>query len=196
MRNAHEAGVGQFVVTTGVLKVINTSLLQSAWASPGLLTKALELDGSADDLGKQLGMQIIRDLPTHPQAFHYGFDAEGNSIGASWMTLDPSNLILPIFDLTLKYGLHLGRWSLLGIKDAAGDEGPQDDAELSTLMAADWMAAAEARISTPLALFAELLAPAARRLIGRPRAYYGVTPILIFREVAVASAIQDPVATK
>ena len=186
VRNMHHAGLGQFVLVSGDLKVVDTALLKSAWNSPLLVAKMTTPTEEVDAETNEFSLQLIQNLPHNPQAYFYAYDEHGEFVGGSWMTLDPGNMIVPAADLTLKYGYSLGYWSMLGIKDAAVDDGPQQDPELMELMADGWQKAAAARHSTPMALLAELFTPMARAAMGRPSPYYGMTPILIFREVSAA----------
>ena len=88
-----------------------------------------------------------------------------------WCCLQNDGMTTPADDLLLKHGIAVrGEWSLLGILDAVPDsEAPADDLppaagdNVATLMRA--------------------LAPFARQLLGRPPGHYGVTPLLIFREI-------------
>jgi hypothetical protein len=189
--NVHVANVGQFVLATGPLKVLNVKLLESIWGTSAasqmnaLNTAALSAQEQVNNL---LGLEIIQRMPHMIQA---QLLAQQEPASLSWMALDEDNLIVPASTLMMKYGPWIGGdWSVLAIKDAELDNGPVIDAELGGLMGGDWEAAADARSSTPFALLAEMIAPIARRMMGRPAGFYGLTPVLIFREV---NAAQGPV---
>lgn len=119
-------------------------------------------------------------------------ESVGNNI---WMTLDPAAMVVPAEDLLLKYGLSVsGRWKMLAIKDASADEGAEIDFGLmSSIHALNYGEVAEARGTTTIALFSEVYSPFARKLLGRPGAFHGVTPILIFREIGPAPMSTDRV---
>ena len=74
-------------------------------------------------------------------------------------------------DLLLKHGVAVrGEWSLLGILDATPD---------SEVTAEGQSLGSESNVATLL----RALAPIARQMLGRPPGHYGVTPLLIFREI-------------
>ncbi len=86
----------------------------------------------------------------------------------------------------MKYGDRVpGTWNMIAIKDAPVDGGPIVNTALAAQTATKgWATVADENHSTVLAMFAEFLSPIARKAMGRPGAYFGVTPIMIFREIA------------
>lgn len=96
---------------------------------------------------------------------------------AVWATASEDSIVGAMPDLVLKHGAKVaGQWSMLGILDALPFE---EDQMLSgmeiirTGMTTDGIAKA-----------ALGLAPAIRQMLGRPLLSYGMTPLLVFREVA------------
>jgi hypothetical protein len=81
--------------------------------------------------------------------------------------------------LLLKHGVGIeGTWSMLGVLDALPISGFDEmKADLSQVTAAESLGA--------LGLLLGKLGPAIRRMLGRPDGSYGITPLLIFREVSI-----------
>ena len=74
------------------------------------------------------------------------------------------------------HGINIaGKWSLLGILDAVPDEGAKNSFPTNDMT--------PAFVERGLIPIVESLAPVTRFLLGRPNNYFGVTPMLIFREV-------------
>ena len=187
-RDMRSARVGQLVLLAGGLKLLDLRILKSVWDVP-LLTKTFvgtaagrtqaEIDDSA------LTLEFVKGMPHTVQAqIHCSPEGEVPA-SLSWMILDPSGLVIPPSDILMKYGQHVpGLWSLLAIKDADPDVvAPVDEQLKQELATGSWTTAAAKRYTTPLSLIADTLAPRARAAMGRPGAYFGVTPIMIFREV-------------
>lgn len=182
-RSMHDAGIGQFVLLTGSLKCVNLKALAGMWGSDALLKSFVDQEGNAK-LDQVLGAQLIQALPHGVQAH---FMTRGDNPSVSWMELDDANLIIPASSLMVKYGTWLtGEWTVFGIKDAIPDAGPVIDVELEAEIASDVGQAAASRHQSPFGVMAEALAPRARLLMGRPGPFYGLTPILVFREVKAA----------
>ena len=132
-----------------------------------------------------LALEFVKVMPHTVQA-EIRCPPEGDrKFSAAWMTLDPSAMVVAPDDILMKYGHKVpGPWKMLAIKDASLDDGAAPDAGLVQLLSTkNFEQVAEERHTTSLALIAEFCAPLARRAMGRPRLFYGVTPIMIFREV-------------
>ena len=80
-------------------------------------------------------------------------------------------------DLLLKHGSIIqGEWAIVGVLDAMPDGGaPAEgyDAEFASLLGGSVIGTAAAH-----------LGPVARNMLGRPAGSYGMTPLLIFREIS------------
>jgi hypothetical protein len=164
-RDITKASIGQFVLTRGELDVVNLGTLHAAWTENPirkLITSGVR--GKEPRAQMEAGFSFIRMLPHSIQAVLRGEITV-------WCCLRSDGMTTPVDDLLLKHGVAVsGKWSLLGILDAVPDPGapaveppigPEDS--MATLMRA--------------------LAPLARQVLGRPPGHYGVTPLLILREI-------------
>src|SRR5262249_51515967 len=137
----------------------------------------------ADD--SALTLEFAKGMPHTVQAQIHCLQQGELPASFSWMILDPAGLVIPPGDILMKYGQHVpGLWSLLAIKDADPDiVAPVDEQLKQDLASGSWTTAALKRHTTPFSLIADTLAPRARAVMGRPGAYFGVTPIMIFQEI-------------
>lgn len=195
-RNLEPSETGQLVLITGSLTIHDLQMLSGMWqmqAVQKLIAQAIpELPKSkkgrsetpeyreAVRLAKQAreeyeaSSQLFTELiPTLPHATQVQItDDAGDRV---WCTVDASGLAMPASDIALKHGLSVpGRWAMLGILDAL----PENVDE-------------EIRQQTPdgsemLAKLYESMVPMLRTMLGRPKDAYGVTPLMIFREVIAA----------
>lgn len=105
--------------------------------------------------------------------------------GAGWATLSQEHLVGSSSDLILKHGSIVpGRWHMLGILDAQPDQGGQADMEANS--AINFADPARLGKSSWVGLMAGIMSPLVRVLLGRSGAHFGVTPLLIFRQVGHA----------
>ena len=187
-RDIAAARIGQFVLVSGELEVLNLAMLRVAWEDE-TIKRLMEQEGedclSAPNRQQRRAQQrnsgkkqdqvtqfdvaiaLLRILPHAIQARLQG-DAD------VWCNLTDAGLVVSADDLLLKHGIRLaGTWNLLGILDALPDAG--DTAELK--------ATDHGAIGTVGDLLTAL-APIGRMLLGRPPRAYGLTPLLVFREVS------------
>lgn len=170
-RDVYAARIGQFVLFTGELKIADIAMLKGAWTLPTFRQAA------------GIGPTPSRPHKGPPNNVEFAFEMLGilpHSIQASvtsasasaWATLQEDCLATTPGNLLLKHGLVIsGEWSMLGIVDAQPDlvlNDQETDFEGGVQMAAKLM---------------ELFAPIARNLLGRPTDAFGITPLMIFREV-------------
>jgi hypothetical protein len=98
--------------------------------------------------------------------------------GSAWCTLREESLVVSATDVLLKHGVSIpGSWKLLGVLDAFPIS-QETDAEY---------AAAQLKAAKCLGTFGEMignLAPGIAKLLGRPPDSFGMTPLLIFREIS------------
>lgn len=193
-RDVHAARLGQFVLATGSLIVLDVTMLKTAWDKPTVKRRILQgAEGntlpakpkgkgrhgpqSQEKLDAQLLIELLTVFPHSIQAHLIGDDF------SAWYSLAESSLVGMSSDLVLKHGaLVPGEWNVLGIMDARPDpRDPADDDEAG-LTAFDLAVADSA--GTAIGNVAARIAPIARQLLGRPRQSYGMTPLLIFREVS------------
>jgi hypothetical protein len=95
-----------------------------------------------------------------------------------WSSLAENGLMVPASDLMLKHGIAIsGLWSMVGVIDALPDDINGESAHQT----------AQADAAKSLGFTGETiggLAPAIRGMLGRPKDAFGMTPLLIFREVS------------
>jgi hypothetical protein len=165
------ARIGQIVLTEGDLHIFDLPLLQRMFSEPRLMTDFLHsLQNANQERGprkkkppvdpKLLG--IMKVLPLQVQATIHMDDGTG-----IWATLSEEGLLQSPTDLFLKYGSTVqGRWSMLGTMDVRpGDDVSAIAGEVSNV--ADLMRSFD-NLSVSL---------------GRPRSKFGLTPLIIFREI-------------
>ena len=168
-RDVTQASIGQFVLAQGELDIVNLGTLHAAWAENPirkLITSGVR--GKEPRAQMEAGFSFIRMLPHSIQAVLRGEIAV-------WCCLQSGGMTTPVDDLLLKHGVAVhGRWSLLGILDAVPDSG---------VLADDPPVGPEDSMATLM----RALAPLARQVLGRPPSHYGVTPLLILREIGQAA---------
>ncbi len=199
-RDMRQAHIGQFVLASGPLTVMDLTLWKGLWSLP---TVRRVLTESASELSqensgssaisqnrserrhaaKKTNVNTRQKTPIENQ-FEAAFEIIGmlphtvqarlrDDTGASvWCSLREDDLVVSASDLTLKHGATVsGRWNMLGVLDATP--------EPSTLLD-------NAGALTGASAFGELmlhLTPAIRGILGRPQSDYGMTPLMIFREI-------------
>jgi hypothetical protein len=191
-RDLWVASIGQLVLLSGNLQILDLRVPKAAWEVPMLAAK-FGIGDTAQMTRAQieensLGMEIIKLFPHTIQARLVCSTVDDIRGSASWMTLNPDAMVVPPEDIILKYGHWIpGEWKALAIKDADFDAGPNIDKELeNSIRTQGWEKTATERHSTGMSMLAEILAPYGRKVLGRPGAFFGVTPIMIFREVLSA----------
>lgn len=194
-RSLNKARIGQIVLFTGDLAVFDLGLLRSMWSLP-TVKKAIISGASENDTpvgnraerrrekksnnGQQvneaeLAVELLSVLPHSIQA---AVSTDSDSV---WSTLRDECLVVPPADLFMKHGLAInGSWSVVGILDAL----PEDFTdELEAQEHAIRQISAGLRLGAMGAQMAPFLVPSVRPLLGRPAMSFGITPLLIFREV-------------
>ncbi|QBX34587.1 hypothetical protein E4191_07590 [Paracoccus liaowanqingii] len=194
-RDVSSASVGQIVLCQGSLSVKNLQLLTSIWSSPS--AKKMMADGikqnSVPPLGRNAqkdptikamhdaavlaaqnmrhGLELFMDLiPTFPHTVQATISGDKDV----WCSLLPEGLTFDPSNITLKFSEHLpGTWSAIGILDALPDEQPD-----SGIKQVDYMNGAA------MAKLGDTIAPMIRMFLGRPYEAYGITPLLVFREIS------------
>ncbi|MCQ8873602.1 hypothetical protein NP945_17350 [Mesorhizobium sp. LMG17149] len=181
-RDMTTAGIGQFVITTGSLSISDLQLIEKIWGLP-TVQKAMEAgnpqpknnaerrrmenDVNSPQHALKLFQDLIGVLPHTTQA-----TLTGNV--ETWCSLSQSAMSVSSSDIILKHGIQIpGEWNILGVLDARPDE-PAAEAPTPDLGDPEEMAAK----------LMSIIAPMARLFLGRPPRSYGVTPLLIFREIS------------
>jgi hypothetical protein len=194
-RQISTARIGQFVLIKGSLSVLDFSTLKVAWKSPSIramMSKAPEpLAQNATGADRRarkeavenqertlsLSIDVLESMPHTVQA---------TVISGSdhvWSTLWPEGLVAQSSDILLKHGFDVGgEWAVLGIVDAVPDDSTVPDVPAG--YAAINVKSVNAAAGTILGAMVATLAPIARTMLGRPSNAYGITPLLIFREVS------------
>lgn len=199
-RDVSKARIGQFALVTGSLIVSDMAMLQSLWGLPAIkqaLAKAIkdaedaEGDSSTEAVNRQqrraaqkkkeatpaipLDLQVTMEvLPHMPHSAHLHIVTDDLAV---WAPASEHSLVTPVSDLVLKHGAKVaGQWSMLGILDAL----PWETDEMMTPLEM----IRTGMMSENIAKAALSLAPTIKQAIGRPILSYGMTPLLVFREVA------------
>lgn len=194
VENVTGARFGQLLHAKGQLGVMDITMLRAAWDVKTIQTQiksGMHAGGGksqhtaaakaekrkADELADFM-IDMLKIMPHAVQAFFA--TPTGERI---WGTLTAENLVTQPGDLALKHGIMIpGEWSIVAIVDAlptpevADDdfEGRAQQAVIETISLLG---------GSPISQVALHVAPAAKLLLGRPNSAYGVTPLLIFREV-------------
>ena len=173
------AGMGQIIQISGALSIVDTSILKTMIQSP-VIKKMFQVEESAPSGPRQAkerarqgptpvdtGMAIMEVLPHVIQARM----ATGNSV--FWSSLLGTGLTVSPGDLLLKHGLHIGgTWNVVGVLDALPDDITASGPVVSDEDLGAYITALSAMV------------PTIRPMLGRQPHAYGITPLLIFREVS------------
>ena len=182
VRDLSKAGIGQFVLTSGSVSIVDLMMLKEAWnlkevkqlanigarsAQTGQSRQERRLADKASNLGPSQTIDFMFGLlKLMPHGMQAQISAPPHNI---WSALNATGFITPPSDLSLNHGSHLpGIWNVVGILDALPGEGKAgpSDAEHSLV----------GNLTTTIQ-------PLVRQMLGRPVGSFGVTPLLIFREV-------------
>lgn len=188
--DAHTARVGQLVLLTGSLKIINTKLVEKMMTTSAV---AAQFKRNLQKLPKEeaekqkLQLEVVKLFPHVTQAHFYAQHKDNRLVSASWLALDETSLVIPPEHLLLNHGSWIaGDWTTLAIKTAGLDMGGALPEDLQKKIGEDIEAAAREQHTTVIGMMAEALAPIARSMMGRPGGYFGLTPIMIFRQIVIA----------
>jgi hypothetical protein len=113
--------------------------------------------------------EMIEVMKAMPRVIHAHFLAPDT--GLLWSSLEPGGLMIPRDDLTLKHGGTIsGRWQALYVLDTDADDGAPPDTE-------NW---SSGDVGNGLLLTMHAL----KTFLGRPSTWLGITPLMIFRDIA------------
>lgn len=194
-RDVSSAAVGQIVLCQGSLSVKNLQLLMSIWSSPmakkmmsdgmkqnsipplpkadrgNLARQALRAAAIAEAETMKNGMNLFMDLvPTLPHTVQATISGDEDV----WCSLLPEGLTFDPTDISLKFSDTIpGTWSAIGILDALPDAQPSGE-----IRKVDYLSGAA------MAKLGDAMAPMIRTFLGRPYEAYGITPLLVFREIS------------
>lgn len=197
VRGLDNARIGQLVLITGDLTVFNLALFKELWPLPSVRSAILRAAQASNEPAAgtpnrnerrrqerqkassgeppspiEVGLELLNVLPHGMLAVvrHGSLDV--------WSSLREADMVVAPSDLLLNHGVRIaGSWAMLGILDALPDD-PASETEnvLSQITSAISLGSLGAVIGQ--------LAPQIRAMLGRPAAAYGMTPLLIFREVS------------
>ncbi|MFB9969348.1 hypothetical protein ACFFMP_04505 [Pseudoroseomonas cervicalis] len=187
-RDPWAAELGNVVLVSGSVVLADLSMMKTVWEksavraaimagqpTPNLESRAVR---KAVNAGRPLNeadlmLQLLPMLPHSPQARILGKDA------SLWCTLEEEAIVGRASDLILKYGaLVSGEWSVVGILDARPydpEHLTEDGKPLVELLASV--------VATPIGQMAVRLGTIAQASLGRPPEAFGITPLMIFREL-------------
>jgi len=160
------AGLGSTVLTNCHLRLIDFATMDKVW-EPAM--KAASTTQSAQQIPPESISSIVEALKAVPHTIHAHFLTNEAIL---WSSLEPANLTIPTTDLTLKYGgVVSGAWNLLYLLDAWADGGEPPD------VSSVWSAG-------PLMDAVLIATHGLRTLMGRPAQWIGITPLMIYRDIA------------
>lgn len=189
-RGLNQARIGQFLLVTGRIAITDLAMIRRSMDLPAIKKlivpqkqgnrqqrRAAEASGQIGPTQLQdMAMEMLTVLPHTVQGRIYT-----NTGDVVWSTLDRSSLVIGPEDLFLKHGVAIGGdWAMLGIVDALPGEYGNLDGELGIMTEID----PENPGGELMAKLAAAIVPFSKLFLGRPDAAYGVTPLLIFREVS------------
>lgn len=192
-RDVTTSGIGQFVLVSGTLSIIDLKVLQKAWKAPsvkklmaaGIPKPDQSLPPAQRAQAKQASEQntalMFDMLPIMPHLVQANINDGKNN---TWATLSDYSLVTSAEEIGLRHGTTLsGTWNMLGILDAVpGGDGDEKVPGLDITIAQ--LSSIAAFGSTPIGQAAIAFGPMTRTMMGRPSTSFAMTPILIFREVS------------
>lgn len=178
-RDPERAKLGQFVLLSGSLSIQDMQLFKAMIENP-ILKRWIGslLGGDEAPSGPRQAKShaktpsesemVMALMPLLPHLVQATVHAGPLSF---WCALDPDRLSLSTGDLQLKHGSRIeGNWSMLGVLDAM----PTGSSPL--------FQPSEEGLLSGISALSDFLRP----LIGRPAGAFGITPLIIFREVLAA----------
>lgn len=194
-RGVKAARIGQFVLASGNLALFDFNFLKVAWENPYLknviaphIMAGQTIEEPAAVNRKQRHNRPQSKEPTLAEGVFDLLKVTPHAIVASmqddvaiWCNLSEVSLVGKSSDILLKHGASVaGEWTMLGILDAVPDEhemvGDIDVTQLKQLATVGGLGSLGAMVVA--------YAPMIRTMLGRPTSSYGITPLLIFRQVA------------
>lgn len=180
VREIDTARIGQFVLLSGALSVADLTLLSGMWENPTIRKTMMAQANQSPDASRQqrrsqgntkpkvndeaeLAVSILGLMPHYLQA------TIGAGDRAAWFNMEPQYMRQPVGDFTLKHGGFItGTWHAIGILDAR----PEDDWVEFDTPPSNVLSSAFAQMALPI-----------RFVMGRPIGVFGITPIIVFRQI-------------
>ncbi|MEG8025069.1 hypothetical protein QP162_12720 [Sphingomonas aurantiaca] len=192
-----DASMGQFVLVRGKLAILDLASMQSVWSMP-LFKKMMGEHLNAEEASSSENRQQRRSQPKPggkdpfdsqptivrlamellPSFPHSTVASIMGEFWSTWSTLSAEHLVGSPSDLMLKHGNKIaGEWAMLGVLDALpdGDDSAIDEVDKYLLGLQESNIVAQASLG---------LTPVMRMVAGRPPQSFGMTPLLIFRDIA------------
>lgn len=164
-RDITKASIGEIVLFTGDAYFLDIETLQKTAPLFKYFKKQLK---NKDDYS--MVMDVLKLIPSSIQ---FIFKDYSDSPKKVWMTISSSSMLITASDLMLKYGNNLnGKWSVIGLLDSK-PEAPESTESTESIGIDD------REIGNSLGIISTVF----KGLIGKHDSYYGITPIMIFREV-------------
>jgi hypothetical protein len=207
-RELTAARIGQFVLATGALAIIDLTLFKGMYSLPAIRNAILASTGIGspsvpEHSGNRQHRRATRDrtpaLRSHEAAQETALDGGLALIGmlphtiqarlmtagtnmTLWASLRDDGMMVSASDLTLKHGVSVaGQWNMLGVLDAF----PDMDAEGNiTPSGVEGIASASSLSDSPFGQMLDAMMPHIRPMLGRPYHAHGMTPLLVFREIS------------
>lgn len=208
-RDMSEASMGSLALIQGKLIVNDVRILQKLWSAPAAKkiivqqikdaerAKAQAVHAEASDQGNRAARRlanktsaktpaessdaelIIEMLPLLPHSPQVNVVSPDH---VAWATINPEYMVGSVEDLMLKHGAKVaGSWSMVGIVDARPFE-VRDDEDYDEIISAEEQVRIGMFTDSIWKVATELAFPA-RQALGRPILSYGMTPLVIFREI-------------
>ena len=183
-RDLQSASIGQFVLVSGRLEIVDLAMFAGMWddknfkallgaRDPGLRGSVSRKKGNPGGRAPsetEIGVLLMKMMPHAIQMTIRGEDK-------AWCNLLRGGLICTTGDLLLMHGGELqGKWHVLGILDSRKDETATQS----------WDEDNDPEVQPSAGIIAtgfKKLTPLGRQLLGRPADAYGLTPLIIFREI-------------
>ena len=181
-RDVTKANMGQFVLCSGGLSITDLQLMERTWKLKSVqsLIKSGQQPPSRNRQQRRAQGTLV--APATPEVdlvvdllsiMPHTIQAKLSGMANVWCSLSQDGMSTLASDITLKHGTKIpGEWHALGILDAKP--------ESSTLTESDPDFSDGQEIAAKMMT---LLGPLAKNLLGRPEGHFGITPLLIFREV-------------
>lgn len=211
-RDIASAPIGSIVLIQGKLVVTDLRILQNLWSAPSAKKTIIQQIREAEKANAQSDNNIEEDLHNRA-ARRAANRANGKSTGkkpesseaelimeilpllphspqiniispdhVAWATIEPNYVFGSVEDLMLKHGAKVaGSWAMVGILDGRPFEERADE-DYDEIISFDERVRMGMLQDSVWKLATELAFPA-RQALGRPYFSYGVTPLVIFREI-------------
>lgn len=190
IRNLKGARIGQFVLVTGSFAAFDVGILREAWKLPGIKKIILDAITKPEDASNRHQRRKNQSHSKDPTDAHAALElvpllphsVQGTIRSANdsiWFNLREESMVISSSELLLKHGIGVaGEWSAIGILDAMpeGDPCAIETNAVEQIIAATSLGGIMGQMSQ--------LAIVTRMMLGRPQGSYGMTPLIIFREIS------------